>query len=139
MNDKRTIMNQLFFAALLVLLLNCNSQNKGIIWTAAWSLDDKYIAIGGEHGNLKLLDAKSLKLIKSFDLEDVIVSRIKWHPHEYKLAVITQSNSFTAKILDLDNDNWIELKGLESSLRGIDWNHNGELLAISEFEGEDRI
>lgn len=129
-------MKQVLFIALLIIGIGCYSENRGIIWTAAWSLDDKYIAIGGEHGNLKLLDAKSLELIKSFELEDVIVSRIKWHPHEYKLAVITQSNSFTAKIVDLDNDNWIELEGLESSLRGLDWNHNGELLAVSEFEGE---
>ena len=86
-----------------------------------------------------LFDGTSFELIKSYPLGDVILSRAKWHPTKKKLAVITQSDSFKAKILDLNLDQWIELEGLKNSLRALDWNYDGSLLAVSEFEGEISI
>lgn len=115
------------------------AQEERILWTAAWSPDDTYLAAGGDHGVLYLLNGKTFDLIKSYPVDNVILSRLKWHPSENKLAVITQSDSFKAKILDLDKNEWIELEGLESSLRALDWNHDGSLLAVSEFDGEISI
>ena len=115
------------------------AQEDKTIWTAAWSPNDKYLAIGGSQGKLKLFDGKTFELLRTHPVGNVILSRLKWHPDENKLAVITQSTSFKAKILDLDVDQWIDLEGLENSLRGLDWNYTGELLAVSEFEGEISI
>lgn len=117
----------------------CCAQKDKTLWTAAWSPNDEYIAVGGSHGGLKLFDGNTYELLKTFPVGENILSRVKWHPTQNKLAVITQSTTFKAKILDLENEEWIELKGLESSLRGLDWNHDGSLLAISEFEGEISI
>jgi WD40 repeat protein len=119
-----------------IITLDVCSQENETLWTAAWSHDDRYIAIGGDQGSLKLFDGETFELIKTYPVGDVILSRVKWHPTEHKLAVITQSDTFKAKILDLGEDRWIELEGLQNSLRGLDWNHDGELLALSEFEGE---
>ena len=115
------------------------AQEDRTLWTVAWSANDKYLAIGGSQGKLELFDGKTFEHLRTYPVGNVILSRLKWHPNENKLAVITQSTSFKAKILDLDLDRWIELEGLESSLRGIDWNYTGELLAVSEFEGEISI
>ena len=115
------------------------AQEDSTLWTVAWSPGDKWIAIGGSQGELKLFDGSTFELLKTYSVGEVILSRLKWHPSENKLAVITQSDRFKAKILDLDQDQWIELEGLETSLRGLDWNHDGTLLAVSEFEGEISI
>ena len=108
----------------------------GILWTSAWSPDGKLIAVGGDQGDLKLFDAKTFKLLKTYPVKDVILSRLKWHPTRNLLAVVTQDQNVIARILDLDTDTWIELQGLETSARGVDWNKTGDLLAVSEFEGE---
>ncbi len=114
-------------------------QQNEILWTVAWSPDDAYIAVGGNQGDLKLFDGKTLKLLTSYPVEDVILSRLKWHPYQNKLAVITQSETFKARILDLDTDQWIDLNDLQNSFRGLDWNYTGEYLAVSEFEGSVSI
>lgn len=104
------------------------------LWTVAWSPDGKYIATGGNQDELKLFDAVTFKLIKTYPIKGVQLSRLKWHPFQNKLAVITQSRTFKAKILNLDNNTWTDLKGLKSSMRALDWNYNGKLLAVSELE-----
>lgn len=132
-------MKYIFILALTVLTTKSIAQEDRTLWTVAWSPDDKILAVGGSQGNLRLFDGHTFELLKSYSVDKVILSRLKWHPTENKLAVITQSQSFKAKILDLDQDKWIELEGLESSLRALDWNHDGTLLAVSEFEGEISI
>lgn len=126
-----------FFFMLLVtynVFGQSNEHNK-TLWTIAWSPDGKYIATGGDQDELKMFDGHTFKLIKTYPVKEVQLSRLKWHPTKNNLAVITQSKTFKAKILNLDNDTWIDLKGLENSFRGLDWNYNGALLAVSESEG----
>ena len=127
-----------YFTLLLLFVFNAfgqqNEYNK-TLWAVAWSPDGKYIATGGNQDELKLFDANTFELIKTYPVKNVQLSRLKWHPFENKLAVITQSKTFKAKILNLDDDIWTELKGLENSFRGLDWNYNGTLLSVSEFEG----
>ncbi len=132
-------MKYLLFIPLLMVALNLFGQKDNSLWTVAWSPDDQYIAIGGDQGDLKLFDGQTYELLKTYPVTGVVLSRLKWHPTQNKLAVITQSETFKTKILDLDKDNWIELEGLQNSLRGLDWNHDGTLLAITEFEGEISI
>jgi len=110
-----------------------NEYNK-TLWTVAWSPDGKYLATGGNQDELMLFDGKTFELIKTYPVKDVQLSRLKWHPFQNKLAVITQSRTFKAKILNLDNDTWINLQGLKSSSLGLDWNYSGELLAVSGLE-----
>ncbi len=110
-----------------------NEYNK-TLWTVAWSPDGKYLATGGDQDELMLFDGKTFELIKTYPVKDVQLSRLKWHPFQNKLAVITQSRTFKAKILDLDNDSWTDLRGLKNSFRALGWNYTGEFLAVSELE-----
>lgn len=126
----------LAFALLQVFNVSCQEEkyNK-TLWTVTWSPDGKYIATGGNQDELKLFDGKTFELIKTYPVKDVQLSRVKWHPTKNMLAVITQGRSFKAKILDLENDTWTDLQGLESSFRALDWNHTGDFLAVSELDG----
>lgn len=104
------------------------------LWTVAWSPNGKYIATGGNQDELKLFDGKTFELIKTYPVKGVQLSRIKWHPTKNILAVITQSKSFKAKILNLEKNMWTDLQGLESSFRALDWNYTGDFLAVSELD-----
>ena len=114
-------------------------QQDSVIWTVAFSPDGKFIAAGGNFGSLMILEANSLKILKSFPIEGTIISRVKWHPQGNLLAVITQSNTFKAKILNVALNQWTELDGLQDSFRGLDWNHSGKYLALSHFEKDVSI
>ena len=111
------------------LLISCASskseENKKTLWTIAWSPDGKYIATGGNQDKLKIFDAKTFNLLKTFPVKDVQLSRVKWHPTKNILAVITQSRTFKAKLLNLEKDEWIDLQDLESGFRALDWNSHG--------------
>lgn len=131
MINVRNILKTLIVLSVSLVGYSQNANN--ILWTTAWSPNGEYIAIGGNQGNLKIFSGKTFELLKTYPVEDVIISRLKWHPFQNKLAVITQGQTFKAKILDFDKDNWIGLKGLENSFRGLDWNYNGEFLAVSEL------
>ncbi len=122
---------------LVSILISCTSgqdKDKKTLWTVAWSPNGKYIATGGNQDKLKIFDTKTFELINTFPVKDVQLSRVKWHPTKNILAVITQGRNFKAKLLNLEKNEWIDLQGLEASFRALDWNHTGELLAISELE-----
>lgn len=128
----------IFFTLALILLLSCQKKAlvREILWTTAWSPDGQYIAVGGNQGDLKLFDGETFELIKTYPVEGVILSRLKWHPELPLLAVVTQDAEVVARILNIETETWIALEGLETSSRGVDWNPTGSLLAVSEFEGE---
>ena len=128
-------MKYIIIFALIIGSMKSHAQENNTLWTAAWSPNDDLIAVGGDEGVLRLFDGETFELLNSYPVGGVTISRVKWHPGQNKLAVITQSDSFKAKILDLDRDEWIELDGLENSLRALDWNHSGEMLAISDYDG----
>ncbi len=124
-------------ALLLVMAFDLFGQHepdKKTIWTVAWSPDGRYIAAGGDLDELQLFDANTFKLIKTYPVQNVQLSRLKWHPFKNVLAIITQSTTVKARILDLDQEIWTDLQGLKSGFRALDWNFSGDLLAVSELE-----
>ncbi|MGX1928155.1 WD40 repeat domain-containing protein [Flagellimonas sp. 2504JD4-2] len=125
----------LVLTSLLIFCVSWKSEpNKTTLWTVAWSPNGKYIATGGNQDELKIFDTKAFELIKTFPVNGVQLSRLKWHPTKNVLAVITQGRTFKAKILDIQTEKWTELQELRSSFRALDWNYTGELLAVSELE-----
>lgn len=97
------------FLVLIVLTITClNCEKIGkkreILWTVAWSPDGSYVAIGGNQGDLKLFDGASLELIKTYLVKDVIISRLKWHPEQNLLAVVTQDRNAVARILNVESE-----------------------------------
>jgi WD40 repeat protein len=113
-----------------------NGVDKKILWTADWSPDGRYIAIGGNIESLKIYSSKNLQLLKSY-LTGNTITRVKWHPVENILAVATQTSGDKVRILNFETDTIIELEGISpDGARGIDWNHSGEFLAVADNDGQ---
>lgn len=113
-----------------------NTIEKQILWTTDWSPNGKFIAIGGNIDSLKIYEAKNLKLYKSFAIKGTI-TRVKWHPNKNIIAVATQISDDKAMLLNLDTNSRTELNGISpDGARGIDWNYNGEFLAVADNDGQ---
>lgn len=109
---------------------------KEILWTADWSPNGKYIAIGGNVDTLKIYNERKLKSFKSFPVKNTI-TRIKWHPSLNIIAVTTQMSDEKSFILNLETNEKIELNGISlDGARGIDWNYTGEFLAVADNDGQ---
>ena len=115
--------------------LNYDESINRQFWTADWSSDNKFIAIGGVDSIVRIYNDNSLKLYKSFHVNSWI-HVIKWSPDNKTLAVAT-----------LDKD--IQLVNLETGIktslnsnggsRSLDWNFDGKLLAVGDLDGVIKI
>lgn len=107
--------------------------NSKILWSANWSRDGKYIAVGGVDKKIRLYDGKSFELVKVIDTETEI-QRMSWHPFANILAVAAVGKG--SKVIDLDKRTEYQLEGDSGyGSRAIAWNYTGELLAVADYEG----
>lgn len=131
-----------FFITFTQLVYQTSAQektNKQILWTADWSPDGRYIAVGGNTDTLKIYKSKNLKLHKNFPIKGTITC-VKWHPTKNLLAISTQSSDDKARILNFERDRFIELEGISTDgARGIDWNFSGDYLAVADNDGQISI
>ncbi len=109
---------------------------KKIIWTADWSPDGKYIAIGGNLDTLKIYSEKDMSLFNAFPVKNTI-TRIKWHPSKNILAVAIQLSEDKSYIFNPQTNEKIELVGISpDGARGLDWNYTGEYLVVADNDGQ---
>jgi WD40 repeat protein len=108
-----------------------------ILWAANWSLDGKYIAVGGVNKKISLYDGNTFDLIKTYDHISEI-QRFSWHPNKNLLAVAATDSG--SKVIDVESDSEIILQGIpKNGSRSIAWNYNGEYLAYADYEGKITI
>lgn len=116
-------------------LLLGQTSEKEILWTADWSPNGKLVVVGGNIRALKIYDAKTFKVKKSYPTKNTI-TRVTWHPSKNLLGVATQVSEEKCFILNLDTDEKIVLKGISpDGARGMDWSGNGEFLAVGDNDG----
>ncbi|HLO82618.1 MAG TPA: hypothetical protein VK166_16750 [Chitinophagaceae bacterium] len=127
----------------IIMLLNvagvCGQQKdiSRILWTANWSHDNKYIAVGGVDKKIRILSGNSFDLVKIIE-NKTSIQRLSWHPYLNLLAVAAIGDG--SKIIDIERDSIIGFKGMNSNgTRAIAWNYNGNLLANADYEGEITI
>ncbi|MBK7174361.1 MAG: hypothetical protein IPH84_14270 [Bacteroidales bacterium] len=110
--------------------------DKKIIWTADWSPDGNYIAIGGNLDTLKIYSEKDMTLFNAFPVKNTI-TRIKWHPSKNILAVAIQLSEDKSFIINPETNEKIELVGISpDGARGMDWNYTGEYLVVADNDGQ---
>ena len=130
------------FIAFTLLVFQTSAQektNKQILWTADWSPDGQFIAVGGNTDTLKIYSSKNLKPYKNYPIKGTITC-VKWHPNKNLLTIGTQSSDDKVRILNFERDSFIELEGISpDGARGIDWNFSGEYLAVADNDGQISI
>ena len=116
--------------------MECYSQEQDenrILWTANWSNDGNFIAVGGDDKRIRIYNGHTFELLRIYKNESE-VKRVRWHPIKNILAIAAIDNG--SKILDVENDRTIQFEsGDNIGSRSIAWNFNGELIAIADYEG----
>lgn len=126
----------MFLLGLFQQTISQNSKTKEILWTADWSPNGKYIAIGGNVDSLKIYNKGNLKIQKSIPVKNTI-TRVKWHPSINIIAITTQMSDEKSFIFNFETNEKIELSGISpDGARGIDWNYTGEYLAVADNDGQ---
>ncbi len=108
-----------------------------ILWTANWSHDNKYIAVGGVDKKIRIYNGETFELTKVFD-NLTEIQRMSWHPHSNVLAIAAVNDG--SRLLDIEMDSIIQFKGDKGyGSRSIAWNYSGDLIANADYEGEITI
>lgn len=121
---------------LLIAHAKINAQSiEDILWTADWSHDGKYIAVGGNHGQLYFYSEHELQVLEKIPFDGTI-TKLKWHPTKNLLAIASQG---TKEKLRLFNFQKMEFQPIASNSadgsRALGWNYTGQYLAAGDNEG----
>lgn len=117
----------------VVVVYGQQSSRTNILWTANWSHDNRYIAVGGTDKKIRIFSGTTHALLKIFESATEI-QRMSWHPELNLLAVAATGDG--SRLIDLEADSIITLQGLNGSgSRAMAWNFSGELLANADYEG----
>ncbi|HYF31740.1 MAG TPA: hypothetical protein VD993_11535 [Chitinophagaceae bacterium] len=101
------------------------------IWSADWSADGKYIAIGGDDSTIWLFKAGDYSLYKTYKANSM-VKGLHWHPKENLLAI---ANMTGIQLLDVQKGTLTTVPGLTTGGRGISWKPSGDMLALADGRG----
>ena len=136
--------NTLIFLVVLLIVECITSQKKSIqksekkdwwLWTVSWHPNANKIAVGGTQDTLRLFSTRESRLLKNIPVKGTI-TKTKWHPTENILAVSLQDGKSKTSIFNMDTGERLELDSVNNfGTRAIDWNKNGELLAVGDYDG----
>jgi WD40 repeat protein len=119
-----------------------DQKKAAIAWTASWSYDDKFIAVGNDNGQLTIYETTHWKAVKSWNYTATTITRVEWNPKYPVLAVTASSHQKAVPIVQLyDMTAGKILLTLPDSIRGrgVSWSPDGENVAFVGSKGRITI
>lgn len=111
-------------------------------WTAVWSPDNQLIAVAGVDSTVRIFHAGNLRLYKSYYIPDWI-HVLKWNNDNKTLAVATLNEY--VMLIDIKSDRFVRYSNLigphhsGNGSRAMDWNYQGNLLAVGGLDGVIKV
>lgn len=141
-----TLMFKLLFSVLNTLMqLNCTNgdpdpsikeksqnvtNNPPLLWTIDYTSNGKYYAVGGDDKLLRIFEATSLRVIKTYRFSKAIQC-LDWNPDGKLLAIALDDQPVA--LLNFETG---QLQKLETTgSRALAWNHTGDMLATGDYNG----
>lgn len=115
-----------------------NNQGKTTTaWTAGWSYDDRFVAIGNDQGELAIYETTGWKKIKNWDFAATI-TKVEWNPKYPILAIAAFSHEKDSSIVQLyDVEKNQIIRNLPDTVfgRALSWRPDGEEVAFVGAKG----
>ncbi len=108
-------------------------------WTASWSYDDRFVAVGNDNGELTIYETSNWNKIKSWKHENTTITRVEWNPKHPILAVAAVSHQKTDSVIQLYNvesSEVIQTRGDSLQGRGVSWSPQGDQVAFVGNKGK---
>jgi WD40 repeat protein len=102
-----------------------------ILWTADWSPDGKYLAVGGNDGSLRVFSA-DLGLLETHRM-NTAVQCVDWNRDGRTLAIALDDRP--VEILDVETGRTARVDRSAAGSRALAWKPDGELLAVGDYDG----
>ncbi len=107
------------------------SQERGIIWSIAWSPDGKKIATGTELWPLNVWDLSTGSVSDRLVGGNTMVRSITWSPDNTNIATVSMAPSSTLRIWESSQEAFVPLVTSGVSARSISWSPDGKSIAIA--------
>lgn len=104
-----------------------------ILWTAQWSANDEYIAVGSSDSLLRIYAGDSYDLLQTFKMEGGVF-RVRWHPSQPLLAVAAEGEGSCILNVSTKQRTPLPLPGGTGS-RAVVWNPTGDQVLMADCEG----
>jgi WD40 repeat protein len=117
-------------------------ENAPTAWTASWSYDDRFVAVGNSEGELAIYETTDWTKIKSWNFKATTITKTEWNPGAPILAVAAFSHDEKTSIIQLyDISKNHIIKNLPDTVqgRGVSWSPSGEEVAYVGKNGRITI
>ena len=108
-------------------------------WTAGWSHDDRYAAVGNDKGFLTIYETGSWKKIKQWQFANTTITRVEWNPLHHVLAIASFTPGTTAtevvQLYDLAEDTVLRMRADSVMGRALTWSPDGSIIAFVGSRG----
>jgi WD40 repeat protein len=119
-----------------------NLEKTSIAWTASWSYDDKFVAIGNDNGEINIYETKKWRKIRSWKYGATTITRLEWNPKYPILAVASvshQKNDSIIQLINFSSNKILKFLPPFGQGRGITWSSDGEKVAFVGKKGSITI
>jgi WD40 repeat protein len=101
-------------------------------WTASWSNNDSFIAIGNDNGELSIYETETWTKVNSWNFQATTLTKVKWNPKYPVLAIAAFSHEKKPSIIQLyDAGKNRIISNLPDTVfgRAVTWSPDGEEVA----------
>jgi WD40 repeat protein len=115
---------------------------KHVTWTASWSHDDKFVAVGNSNGELAVYETTNWKKIKRWKNNFTTISRVEWNPKFPILAVASTSykqNNSVVQLYNISTDKTLLTRNIDLQGRAVTWSPDGQQVAFVGKDGKISI
>ena len=137
------------FTMLLLLSGGCTSttsvagEKPGVpgatVWTAGWSHDDRYVAVGNDKGLLTIYETAGWKKMKEWKFTNTTVTRVEWSPLYPVLAVASFTpGTIAVEVVQLYNmaeNRVLRMRADSVQGRALSWTADGSTIAFVGSRG----